>query len=87
MNSDESREKALANLKHRRGLKKQLKMYVIANITLVIIWALSGQGDFWPVWSIVFWGLALIFQAWTFTFPENPITEEEISQEVKRLNR
>ena len=86
MSSDNLREKALANLKHRRGLQKQLKIYAITNVTLVIIWALSGRGDFWPIWSIVFWGLALIYQAWAFNFPEKPITEEDISQEVNRIN-
>ena len=86
MNGGNLREKALANLKHRRGLQKQLKIYAITNVTLVIIWALSGRGDFWPIWSIVFWGLALIYQAWAFNFPEKPITEEDISQEVNRIN-
>ena len=86
MSGDNLREKALANLKHRRGLQKQLKIYAITNVTLVIIWALSGRGDFWPIWSIVFWGLALIYQAWAFNFPERPITEADISQEVNRIN-
>ena len=86
MSGENLREKALANLKHRRGLQKQLKIYAITNVTLVIIWALSGGGDFWPIWSIVFWGLALIYQAWAFNFPEKPITEEDISQEVNRIN-
>ena len=86
MSGDNLREKALANLKHRRGLQKQLKIYAITNVTLVIIWALSGRGDFWPIWSIVFWGLALIYQAWAFNFPEKQITEEDISQEVNRIN-
>ena len=85
MSSDQLRDNALANLKHRRGLQKQLKIYVIANLTLVVIWALSGRGDFWPIWSIVFWGLALVYQSWAFHVPENPITEEDISQEMKRL--
>ena len=86
MSSDNLREKALTNLKHRRGLQKQLRIYVIANVTLVIIWSLSGRGDFWPIWSIVFWGLALVYQSWAFNFPEKPITEEDISQEVDRIN-
>ena len=59
MSPENLRDEALARLKHRKGLKKQLKTYVITNLTLIVIWAMSGQGDFWPAWSIVFWGLAL----------------------------
>ena len=85
MNSDEVRGRALANLKHRRGLQKQLKTYAIVNVTLVIIWALSGRGDFWPIWPIVFWGLALVYRAMIFQGSEKPISETEIEQEMNRL--
>ena len=62
MSPENLRDEALARLKHRKGLKKQLKTYVITNLTLIVIWAMSGQGDFWPAWSIVFWGLALVIR-------------------------
>ena len=85
MNDQELRDVALANLKHRRGLERQLRVYAIANITLVVIWALSGRGDFWPIWSIAFWGLALIWQAISYNHRPRPITEDEITNEMKRL--
>ena len=72
-------------LKHRRGLKKQLKTYVITNLTLIVIWAMSGQGDFWPAWSIVFWGLALAYQAWSFEHPDQPISDQDIEREMNRM--
>ncbi len=85
MNTDPRREAALARLKHRKGLQKQLKTYVITNITLIVIWALSGQGDFWPVWPITFWGLALLYQAWAFQHPEKPISDQDIENEMNRM--
>ena len=85
MNDQELREAALASLKHRRGLERQLRIYAITNITLVVIWALSGRGDFWPIWSIAFWGLALIWQAISYNHRPKPITEDEIQSEMKKL--
>ena len=85
MNDQNLREAALGRLKHRRGLEKQLKIYAITNITLVVIWALSGGGDFWPIWSIAFWGVSLIWQAISFNHRSRPITEDEINAEMKRL--
>ena len=86
MKDQDLREAALASLKHRRGLERQLRIYAITNITLVVIWALSGRGDFWPIWPIAFWGLALIWQAVSYNHRPKPITEEEIESEMRRLD-
>ena len=43
MNDKELRATALASLKQRRGLERQLRLYAITNVTLVVIWALSGR--------------------------------------------
>ena len=85
MSNEELRKTALTRLKHRKGLKKQLKTYVLTNLTLVLIWALSGQGDFWPAWPIAFWGLALLYQAWSFEHPDKPISDQEIEREINRM--
>ena len=84
MNTEQLRDAALARLKHRKSLKKQLKTYVITNLTLIVIWALSGQGNFWPVWPIAFWGLALLYQAWSFQHPDQPISDQDIEREMNR---
>ena len=85
MSPEKLRDEALARLKHRKGLKKQLKTYVITNLTLIVIWAMSGQGDFWPAWSIVFCGLALGYQAWSFDHPEKAISDQDIEREMNRM--
>ncbi|OJW50133.1 MAG: hypothetical protein BGO67_02050 [Alphaproteobacteria bacterium 41-28] len=34
-------------------------IYVVVNLGLVLIWAISGGGYFWPIWVIVGWGIGL----------------------------
>jgi len=86
MNDKELRATALASLKQRRGLERQLRLYTITNVTLVVIWALSGRGEFWPIWPIAFWGLALVWQAIAYNHRPKPISEDEIEREMKRLD-
>jgi len=39
--------------------------YVVANAIQVVVWWVSTPDKaFWPVWSIVFWGVGLAFHAW-----------------------
>jgi hypothetical protein len=38
--------------------------WVLVNILMVVIWAATGFGYFWPFWVIVPWGVALGFHAW-----------------------
>ena len=85
MSTEKLREEALARLKHRKGLKKQFQTYVITNLTLIVIWARSGQGDFWPAWPIAFWGLTLLYQAWSFEHPDKPISSQDIEREMNRM--
>ena len=37
----------------------QLAGFVTVNLVLVMVWALTGGGYFWPAWPILGWGLAL----------------------------
>ncbi|MEA2468152.1 MAG: eukaryotic-like serine/threonine-protein kinase [Thermoleophilaceae bacterium] len=36
-----------------------LTVYIVVNLMLVGIWAASGGGYFWPVWSILGWGIGV----------------------------
>ena len=85
-NDQQRRDAARARLERRRGLQKQVRAYVIVNLTLVVIWLLDGMGDFWPIWSIGGWGVSLLIQSWRLNHPELPISEQEIDAELQRLN-
>jgi hypothetical protein len=42
-----------------RFLPEHIAAYVAVNVLLVVSWALSGAGTFWPLWIILIWGAAL----------------------------
>jgi eukaryotic-like serine/threonine-protein kinase len=45
------------------SVKIHLTLYVLVNAFLVGIWAASGGGYFWPIWSILGWGIAVAAHA------------------------
>ena len=77
------REAAAKRVKAKREFKNHVAVYLIVNALLVVIWAASGQGYFWPVWPIAGWGVGLAFNAWSAYF-ERPISEDEIRREMER---
>jgi len=40
-------------------------IYGIVNIGLILIWAISGGGYFWPIWVIIGWGIGLGIHAFS----------------------
>jgi hypothetical protein len=52
------------------GLRIHLLFYVLSNVVQVVVWSLYDSGNhFWPIWSIVFWGIGLAFHAWSVYSP------------------
>lgn len=43
----------------RTSVRIHATIYVLVHAMLVAIWALSGGGEFWPVWSLLGWGVGL----------------------------
>ena len=50
---------------------------------LIVIWAISGAGTFWPAFPMGAFVLALAIQAWHI-YGEKPITEADIQDELRR---
>jgi hypothetical protein len=46
-----------------REFVEHLRFYLSVMTLLVVIWALTGMGYFWPIWPIVGWGLAIVSRA------------------------
>jgi hypothetical protein len=80
---DERRAAAIERLENKRDFRNHAVVYGVVNTMLVVIWAASGAGYFWPIWSIAGWGVALAFHAWT-TYGQRPISEREIREETNR---
>ncbi|WP_066363042.1 2TM domain-containing protein [Herbidospora mongoliensis] len=52
------------------GLRIHLFCYLAANLAQVIVWYLYDSDNFfWPMWSIVFWGIGAAFHVWAVYSP------------------
>jgi len=79
------REAAVKRVKAQRDFKMHVVVYVVVNLFLIGIWALSDQGYFWPIWVILGWGVGLLLNGWDVYF-RRPISEEEIQREMEQGN-
>jgi hypothetical protein len=52
-----ARARKIAELRY--GFLWHLPIYVIVNMGLIAVWLFTGQGFFWPIFSIFFWGIGL----------------------------
>jgi hypothetical protein len=80
------RAQALRSLRKKRDFRSHLVTYALVNALLVVIWAVTGAGFFWPVFPMLGWGIAVGFNAWD-VYGRRPITEDEIAREQERLRR
>jgi uncharacterized ion transporter superfamily protein YfcC len=83
-NEDELREQAILQLKKKRDFRTHIVIYVLVNTMLVVIWAVTGAGFFWPVFPILGWGVGVGANAWD-VYGRKPLSEDEIQREAQRL--
>jgi 2TM domain-containing protein len=81
---EDLREQAILRLKKKRDFRTHIFIYVLVNAMLVVIWAVTGSGFFWPVFPIVGWGIGVAANAWD-VYARKPISEDEIRRETERL--
>jgi general stress protein CsbA len=82
---EQRREVAIKRIKDKEGFRIHLISYLAVNGMLVIIWALTGAGYFWPIWLIGLWGVGLVINAYV-VYAARPVTEDQIQKEMKNLN-
>ena len=47
------------------GLRAHLIAYAIANSAQIVVWrAATPEHFFWPLWSMLGWGVGLAWHAW-----------------------
>jgi 2TM domain-containing protein len=80
------REQARKRVQARRDFSAHLVTYMVVNAFLVMVWAVTGAGYFWPIWVLGPWGVGLALHAWD-TFVRKPITEADIDAELTRRHR
>jgi len=79
---------------HVRKLRRfytDAMIYGVVNLGLILIWAISGGGYFWPIWVIIGWGIGLGIHAFSLgLIPQMTamvpfMTSEWEDKEVQRL--
>ena len=81
------REEAVRRIKAKRDFQTHIVVYLVVNAALVGIWAATGAGYFWPIWSIGGWGIGLFFDGWSSYRGARPITEGDITREMGKRTR
>ncbi len=65
MNNEQQKDEQLwETAKARAAFKRSFASYFLLNGFLVGVWFFSSgpRSHFWPIWSIMGWGIALAFQ-------------------------
>ncbi|MFZ9988049.1 MAG: 2TM domain-containing protein [Candidatus Nanopelagicales bacterium] len=83
MSDESTRQQAIQRLHQRRGFLNYVVGAVVVSIFMVVIWALSGQGYFWPIWVMggflvggIFYGVNNVMN--------KPLTEDQIQREMQK---
>jgi len=88
MSDDEIREIATYRVRRRRGFYVHLTAYILVNLMLIAIWYFLGDGYFWPMWVLLFWGIGLVVNAVT-VFAKGDIGSERaaIEKEIEKIKK
>ena len=79
----DERQQARKRVQARRDFGAHLVSYLVVNAFLILVWAVTGAGYFWPIWVIGGWGVGLALHAWD-TFVRKPVTEADVDAELTR---
>ncbi len=82
----QQKKAAEERLNSQAGFKKMVGGFLIVIVISIVIWALTGQGDFWPIWVMLGLGIATAFSAWSAYGPraKGP-SQTEIEEEAKKF--
>lgn len=81
--TDRDWEQARSRVERKHRLRSDVVAYVVINVALVITWAATGLGDFWPGWVMGIWGVFLILDAWNVYYRPS-VTDDDIARELHR---
>lgn len=79
------RAQARKRIEKRRNLQGGFVAYVVINIFLVAVWALTGGGYFWPAWILAGWGVGMLLALWDYS--RGQITDSDVDRELRRMHR
>ena len=79
---DREQMRAVAQVQRWHDFKAHVGAYLLINAALIIAWAATGGGAFWPGIPLAAWGLGLSSQHFLNSF--SPIGEERVRRELRR---
>jgi fatty acid desaturase len=80
----DARQQAIKRIKAKRSWAQTGVTFLIINVLLIGIWAVTGAGFFWPVFPLLGMGIAFAFQTYGTFYGNRPISEQEIEEEIRR---
>jgi hypothetical protein len=81
---DRLRARAVQRLKKKADFRAHVLIYVLVNAFLVVIWAVTGAGFFWPIFPILAWGIGVAGNAWD-VYRRDELSEDRVQREMDRL--
>jgi len=89
MSEEEIYRKAREKVEEKKGFYVHFIVYIVVNILLIIIWAVTGAGFPWFIFPLGGWAIGILFHfLWVFVFSRQTSWERrEIEKEVERLKR
>ena len=78
-----ARGQAVRRLKNQHDFRGHLLAYLLVNTVLVVIWATTSAGFFWPAFVITPWGIAVAMNAWD-VYGRRELSEDAIQHEMER---
>ena len=90
MSDEELYQIAKKRVEEKRGFFVHLSVYVVVNIVLVLIWALTDRGGGFPwfVFPLGGWGIGIVFHfLGVFVFSRPDRERREIEKEMERLRK
>ncbi len=81
--NNDPRQSAIKRIEARRQFRFHLIVYVVVNAALVVIWAATGGGYFWPIWPMGGWAIGLALHGFAVYF-DRPVSEDQIQAEMRR---
>jgi hypothetical protein len=81
----ESSERAVVRqqLQARRDFASHLFVFFVVNTAVVLIWAITGSGYFWPAWLIGLWAIGVVMHGWD-AFIRRPVTEDDVDAVLRK---
>ena len=70
----------------RREFGSHAVVYAVVNGFLILVWAATGGGYFWPAWIAGCWAIGLVLHAWDAFF-RRPVTDADVEAELEREHK